>query len=268
MNDFLSSNLRLVRARERLGEVALGQPLLFQYWRDQAAVFEEPTIFLSEKVVAVGGSPSKNTWQAAGYDLLTWFQWCQLTGIDWLDAAEADRQQFADDYAAADRDAKSINRKLNVVRRFYDLCRKEGWYHRDIGSAMDQRPVGNRPIDEDALAHTRAPATVAEKDPLLRKVGRNVVVRPLQLAHLRKLLKHLGHAPQDKEDRRSVRDLRIVELALLGGARLGDVVGLTTLKFLSITVEPHQMLEEFPLIVTGKGKVSDRRNPAGTRTLA
>jgi integrase len=256
MNNFLSSDLRLVKARERLGQVVADQPVLFLYWRDQVALFEEPSIFLSEKLVAVGGTPSEHTWAAAGYDLLTWFQWCQLTRIDWRDATDADRQQFADDYTAADTDAKGINRKLTIVRRFYDFSREEGWYHRDIGCATEQRLVGNRLINEDALAHTRAPSAVAEKDPLLRKVGRNVVVRPLQLAHLRKLLKHLGHAPQDNEDRRSVRDLRMVELALLGGARLGDVVGLTTLKFLSITVEPHQMLEEFPLIVIGKGKVT------------
>lgn len=256
MNNFLSSDLRFVKAHERLGEVVADQPVLFQYWGDQVACFEEPTIYLSEKVVAIGRAPSKHTWAAAGYDLLTWFQWCQLTGIEWCDATEADRQQFADDYASAASDAKTINRKLTTVRRFYDFCREEGWYHRDIGCAMEQSLVGNRPIDADALAHTRARGAVAEKDPLLRKVGRNVVVRPLQLAHLHKLLKHLGHASRDNEDRRSMRDLRMVELALLSGARLGDVVGLTTLKFLSIVVEPHQMLEEFPLIVTGKGKVT------------
>lgn len=256
MNDFLSSDLRLVKVRDRLGEVVSHQPVLFQYWRDQATVFEEPTIFLGEKVVAVGAAPSKHTWEAAGYDLLTWFQWCQLTGIDWRDATEANRQQFADDYAAAASGAKTINRKLTIVRRFYDFCRKERWYHRDIGSAMEQRRVGSRLIDEDALAHTRTPRVNAAKDPLMRKVGRNDVVRPMQLAQLRKLLKHLGSDSQDKEDRRSVRDLRMVELALFGGARLGDVIALTTLQFLSITVEPHQMLEEFPLIVTGKGNVT------------
>jgi integrase len=255
MNNFLSSDLRLVKAPELLGEVVPGQPLLFQYWGDQVAVFEEPTIFLSEKVVAVGRSPSKNTWEATGYDLLTWFQWCQLTGIDWRDATEADRQQFAGDYAAAS-DSKTINRKLTAVRRFYDFCRAEGWYHRDIGSSLEQRLLGNRTIDEDALAHTRSTGTVKEKDPLLRKVGRNVVVRPLQLAQVRKLLKHLGPAPEAKEDRRLVRDRLMAELALFGGTRLGDVVGLTTLKFLSITVEPHQMLAEFPLIVVGKGSVT------------
>jgi integrase len=268
MNNFLSCELRLVKACESVGEVELGQPLLFQYWSDQLAVFEEPTIFLHEKLVAVGRAPSKHTWEAAGYDLLTWFQWCQLTGIDWRDATEADRQQFADDYAASASDAKTINRKLTIARRFYDFCRNEGWYHRDIGRSREEWRVGNRPLDEDALAHTRTTGTTKEKDPLLRKVGRNVVVRPLQLAQVRKLLRHLGPAPQDEVDRRSVRDRLMAELALYGGARLGDVIGLTTLKFLSITVEPHQMLVEFPVIVLGKGKVTRQMAVPGWLVVA
>lgn len=255
MNNFLSSELRLVKAPDSLGEVVSGQPLLFQYWGNQVAVFEEPTIFLSEKVISVGRSPSKNTWEAAGYDLLTWFQWCQLTNIDWRDATEADRRQFADDYAAAS-DSRTVNRKLTAVRRFYDFCGAEGWYRRDIGSSLEQTWVGNRPIDEDALAHTRSSGTVKKTDPLLRKVGRNFVVRPIQLAHLRKLLRHLGPAPGDKDDKRSVRDRLMAELALFGGARLGDVIDLTTLKFLHIIVEPHQMLVEFPIIVLGKRQVT------------
>jgi hypothetical protein len=103
------------------------QPLLFQYWKDQVDPFSEPTIFLAEKYVGVGGTPSKHTWEAAGYDLLSWFQWCQAKKIDWHDATESDRQQFSDDYAAAASDAKTINRKLTIVRRFYDFARSEGY---------------------------------------------------------------------------------------------------------------------------------------------
>lgn len=268
MNNFLSCELRLVKACEPIGEVELGQPLLFQYWRDQLAVFEEPTIFLHERLVKVGATSSKNTWEAAAYDLLAWFQWCQLTQIDWRNATEADRQEFADNYSAAASDAKTINRKLTYAKRFYEFCRDEGWYHRDIGGAREERRVGNLPIDSDALAHTRSTRAVKEKDPLLRKVGRNVVVRPLQLAQVRKLLKHLGPAPEDKDDRRLVRDRLMAELALFGGARLGDVIGLTTLKFLSITVEPHQMLVEFPLIVLGKGKVTRQMAVPGWLVVA
>jgi len=67
MNNFLNSELRLVKAREQGERVVPDQPLLFQYWKDQVDIFSEPTIFLSEKYVGVGGTPSKHTWEAAGY---------------------------------------------------------------------------------------------------------------------------------------------------------------------------------------------------------
>lgn len=233
------------------------QPLIFQYWRDQVAVFSEPTIFLCEKFVKVGGTPSKHTWEAVGYDLLSWFQWCQLNRIDWLEAADQDRQQFADDYDAASTEAKTINRKLTNVRRFYDFARAEGWYRRDIGDSLEHRQIANRPIDDDALAHTRAVGgCVKEKDTLLRKVGRKDVVRSLQAKQLRMLLEHVGPTLQEAGDMRSVRDRLICDLGYVAGARLGDATTLTTLQFLSITVEPHQQFHDFPLIVEGKMKVT------------
>lgn len=268
MNNFLNCELRLKKAYGPTGEVALGQPLIFQYWRDQVDVLEEPTIFLDEKVVNVGASSSKNTWEAAAYDLLTWFQWCQLMQIDWRNASEADRQEFGDNYFAAASEVPTINRKLTYVKRFYEFCRDEGWYHRDIGSLLEVSRVGTLPIDLDALAHTRSTGAVKGKDPLLRKVGRKDVVRPLQIAQVRSLLKHLGPPPEDKEDPRSVRDRLIAELALFAGARLGDVINLTTIKFLSITVEPHQMLVEFPITVLGKGKVTRQMAVPGWLVVA
>lgn len=256
MNTFLTADLRLVKANEKVELVKPGQPLLFRYWKDQVDVFIEPTIFIYEEFVRVGGTPSTHTWEAVGYDLMGWFQWCQLqeAPIDWRDATEADRQQFADDYAAAS-DAKTINRKLTTVRRFYDIARSEGWYHRDIGSSLEQRQVENQPIDDDALAHTHAAsARVKQKDTLLRKVGRKDVVKPLQAKQLRKLLPYLGPTWGDDDfHERSARDRLISDLAYISGARLGDVVEMTTLKFLSLVVEPNQQLQEFPLIVE-KGK--------------
>jgi integrase len=269
MNSFLTADLRLVKARERVDSVALDQPLLFQYWQDQVDLLREPTIFLHEKVVKAGGTPSINTWGAAGYDLLTWFQWCQLNRIDWSDATEADRQQFGDDYEAASSEEKTINRKLTIVRRYYEFARAEGWYHRDIATSLEQRHVGNRPIDEDALAHTRpAPGRTTEKDPLLKKVGRKDVIKPLQVKQLRKLLEHVGPTTQSEGDKRSVRDRLICDLGYIAGARLGDVTTLTTLQFLSITVEPHQQLVDFPLIVEGKGKVTRMVAAPGWLVLA
>ena len=172
MNNFLNSELRLVKAREAGERVVPSQPLFFQYWKNQVDLFTEPTIFLAEKYVGVGGTPSAHTWEGAGYDLSTWFQWCQLKEIDWRDATESTRSQFGDDYFMAGSDEKTINRKLTVVRRFYDFARSEGWYHRDMGSSIEQRKVDNRPIDDDPLAHMRSTGGgVKVKDKLLKKVG-------------------------------------------------------------------------------------------------
>lgn len=269
MNNFLNSELRLVKALEGGEKVVPDQPLLFQYWKDQVDPFIEPTIFLAEKYVGDNGTPSKHTWEGAGYDLLTWFQWCQLKTIDWRDATESDRKQFSDDYLQAQSDEKTINRKLTAVRRFYDFARSEGWYRRDIGSSIEQRQVDNRPIDDDALAHTRSTGgCIKEKDSLLHKVGRKDVVKPLQAKQLRKLLEHVGPTVHDIQDKRQVRDRLICDLGWVSGARLGDVTKLTTLQFLNITVEPHQQLMEFPLIVEGKKKVTRKVAAPGWLILA
>ncbi|ARV20578.1 Tyrosine recombinase XerC [Curvibacter sp. AEP1-3] len=269
MNNFLSSELRLVKSREPMGLVVQDQPSIFQYWRDDVAPFEEPIIFLAEKYVGLGGTPSKHTWEAAGYDLLSWFQWCQLKQADWRSATESDRKEFGDDYLVADRDEKTINRKLTIVRRFYEFARAEGWYHRDMGSSTEQREVENRPIDDDPLAHTRPTGRrVKEKDLLLKKVGRKDLIRPMQVKQLRKLLQHLGPTVQDTQDKRQVRDRLICDLAWSSGTRLGDVTKLTTLQFLNIIVEPHQQLMEFPLIVEGKMKVTRKVAAPGWLILA
>ncbi len=257
MNNFFNSELRLVKSRESMGLVVQHQPLIFQYWQDAVAPFEEPIIFLAEKFVGSGGTPSKHTWEAAGYDLLSWLQWCQLKKTDWRTATESDRKEFGDDYLVADSDEKTINRKLTVVRRFYEFARAEGWYHRDMGSSAAQREVENRPIDDDPFAHTRHTwGRLKVKDSLLKKVGRKDLTKPMQVKHMRKLLQHVGPTVNDTQDKRQVRDRLICDLAWSSGTRLGDVTKLTTLQFLNITVEPHQHLMEFPLIVEGKGKVT------------
>jgi site-specific recombinase XerD len=271
MNSFLTSNLRLVKAHLRIDSVVPYQPLIFQCWKDRIDLFQEPTIFLHEKFVKVGGKRSKHTWEAGGYDLLTWLQWCQLNKINWRDATESDRQQFVDDYEAASRDPRSINRKISTVKLFYEFCSDEHWYHRDIGTSIEERKDPNRPIDDDALAHIRAPSGRAkEKDTLLRKVGRKDVVRPLQAKQLKKVLEHVGPTYGDDDFlERPKRDRLICDLAYVAGARLSDVLKMTTLKFLSLDVEPHELLTEFPLIVeNGKHGVTRQVAAPGWLVLA
>lgn len=254
MNTFLTADLRLVKAVNATELARPGQPVLFLYWHDKVDVFGEATIFLAERVVR--RSPSPNTWWSLGYDLLVWLQWCQLHGIDWHDATEADRQQF-DDECAALSDAPTVNRKLTMVRRFYDFCRAEGWYHRDVGMSLEYVQVANRPIDHDAMAHARSStARTKALDPLLRRVQKKDVVSALQANELRKLLEHVGPTLEAPGGPRSVRDRLICDLGYVCGVRVGDVVSLTTLQFLNLTVEPNQQFQDFAVIVTGKGNVT------------
>lgn len=269
MNSFLTSELRLVKSALQLELVVQHQPLFFQYFNNHVELFAEPTFFLDEKFVSVGATPSKHTWEAVGYDLLSWFQWCQLRKIEWHEATEDDRRQFSDDYFQDGTDERTINRKLTVVRRFYDFARGESWYRRDIGLSAEKQQIRSLPIDQDELAHIHAnDRFTKERDSLLRKVGKKDVMRPMQVKHLRKLLEQIGPTNQNAQDRRQVRDRLICDLGYISGTRLGDVTNLTTLQFLNIIVEPHEQLMDFPIIVEGKRRVTRKVAAPGWLILA
>jgi site-specific recombinase XerD len=266
MNTFLTAELRLVKGAAMGGLVKDGQPLFFLGWRDRVGVFDEATNFLAEKVVK--RSLSLHTWEGYGYDLLSWFQWCQLKALDWVDATEADRELFAEEYAAASEDG-TVNRKLTIARRFYEFAFAEGWYKRDIGSSVEERQASSRPIDDDPLVHTRPSSRRKnEVDTLLIPVSKKDVVKPLLAKHLRKLLEHLGPTLNSDGDLRSVRDRLICDLAYVSGTRLGDLTKLKTVQFLSICVEPNEMLEDFALIVEGKKRITRRVTVPGWLVVA
>jgi integrase len=221
---------------------------------------------LAEKVVK--RSRSLHTWESYAYDLLSWFQWCQLKELDWRDAAESDREQFADEYAAASEDG-TVNRKLTIARRFYEFALSEGWYKRDIGSSITEKEATSSPIDGDPLAHTRSSTRrKTEVDELLRPVSKKDVVKPMQAKHLRTLLDYLGPSVSLDSEPRSVRDRLICDLAYISGARLGDLIKLKTVQFLSIFVEPNEMLEDFALIVEGKKRITRRVTVPGWLVVA
>lgn len=263
MNTFLDAEICLSFSGEGAPPIKEGQPVFWLRWRADIALFEEPTWFLRQEIVSKSSAPSKNTWSAAAHDLKVWFQYLQAKKINWIDANEETRRDFADDFASAisprtgqQYEPATINRRLVMVRRFYGFAETQGWYWNDIGRSVREVLVGNRPIDDDALAYTRPVAGhVVERDFLLRKVGRKEVVRPLQIAQLRKLLNHVGpEATTRKGDMRRVRDRLILDLGWVCGLRLGDVTSLTTLKVLGILVAHGQELQKFPVVVeNGKG---------------
>ncbi len=265
MNNFLGREVSLFIAAESKDGVKFGQPSFFLWGGDHVNLFEEPTWFLYKKYVQYGSTPSIHTWSAVAYDLKTWFQYVQAKCLDWHDASESTRASFAADYSNAvspnggTYEDATINRRLTNVRLFYQFCGSMGWYWGDIGSSVETVQILKRPIDEDAQAHTRSPSErTKEKDLLLRNVGRKDVIKPLQVSQLKKLLRHAGpNASDRKGDMHRVRDRLIIDCGWICGMRLGDIVKLTTLKFLSIIVEPGQELVDFPVIVEkGKGNVT------------
>lgn len=264
MNNFLMREIALSFATESKELVKRGQPSFFLFG-DQVVLFEEPTWFIYKHFVMRGSSPSIHTWSAVAHDLKTWFQYLQARGIHWIDASESTRGEFADDYSSAHSpnggtyEDSTINRRLTNVRLFYLFCDSMGKYRGDIGSISEYVSLIDRPLDEDALAHTRLIGNrTTVKDSLLKKVGRKDVIKPMQVSQLKKLLGHADlNGGNSKIEKRRVRDRLIMDCGWICGMRLGDVVKLTTLKFLSIIVEPGQELLDFPIIVEkGKGNVS------------
>ena len=266
MNSFLDGELFLVFAPLAQDGVHQGEPAFFLRGSDWIELFEEPSWFLHKKFVSNGSSPSRHTWAAGAYDLKTWFNYLNAIKVDWRDATESHRAAFSDDYsqAVSPRTGRefgdaTINRILSTTREFYSLAKDQGWYVGDIGSYLVYKETHDVPIDNDALAHTRVQGRILkQKDPLLKKVGRKDVIRPLQVKELRKLIEFAGPSAANRQgDMRRVRDRLILDFGWVCGMRLGDVLNLTTLKFESIVVEPGHEVHSFPLIVEkGKGKTT------------
>jgi integrase len=266
VNSFLGRTIFLGFSEIRKEAVRVGQPSFFLVGDSHVSLFEEPTWFVFKKYVQRGSTPSVNTWNAVAHDLKTWFQFLLAINVDWREATEAHRRTFADAYAQAvssngrEYSEITINRRLSTVLAFYRFAQEQRWCSGMIGSDVELVERRNLPIDGDMLAHIRSSNWhLREKDPLLLKVGRSDVVRPMQVKELRKLCNHLGPNAADRRgDMRRVRDRLIVDCAIYGGLRLNDVIQkLTTLKFLSLIVESGQELQEFPIIIEkSKGKVT------------
>lgn len=266
LNSFLGRTISVCFSEIPKEAVRVGQPSFFLVGDSHVGLFEEPTWFVFKKYVQRGSTPSVNTWNAVAHDLKTWFQFLLAIHVDWREATEDHRRMFADAYAQAvssngtEYSETTINRRLSTIRAFYRFAQEQQWCSGMVGSDVELVEQRNLPIDEDMLAHIRSSDShVREKDPLTLKVGRRDVVKPMQVKELRKLCNHLGPNAADRRgDMRRVRDRLIVDCAIYGGLRLADVVQkLTTLKFLSLVVEPGQELQEFPIIIEkSKGKVT------------
>ena len=262
MNDFLRSEVVLTGFRTSSAGLTVDQPGFFLYSPAKATLFEEPTQFLHEHFVSNAGAPSTHTWIAAAQALKTWFQWLQATNKEWTEANRQDRLDYRDGYLAGisprtgrHYEPATIAARMRVIRQFYEFATQKLWYAGDLAwGSLEEVPVENRPIDQDALAHIRVGDRANWKDRDLPKARPKVVIHPLQVSDLRALIHQCGpRAACPCGDNRSVRDRLLVDLAWVVGLRVEEIHSLTTLQFLTFHPDRETPQLAYPLVVLGKG---------------
>lgn len=265
MNNFLNAEISLFISPEEKGDVKKGQPIFFLWESSYVSIFEEPSWFLYKRYVINNSTPSEHTWAAGAFDLKTWFQYLRARGIDWREAGECERESFCSDYARSisprtgrEFANETINRRLSIVKEFYSFARKQTAYVGDIGEGIKESLSFVSPIDRNFLVHTDfASRRFIQADSLLLKVGRKERIKPFLLKDLKKLRALVG-VENLQENLINNRDRLIIDLGWVCGLRLNDVINLTTLKFLSLVIEPGQELVDFPILIE-KGKFNVSR---------
>lgn len=235
MNNFLEGEIVLAFIDEALPGLKKGQPALFLETTSQAVLLEAPTAFLSSQYVANGKTPSPRTWAGAAQALKTWLQYLQANGKHWRDAMRDDRIGYRDAYSIGisprtqeKYENGTIAGRMSVIQHYHKWGRKNGEYYGDIAEE-----------DED-------------KD--LPKVRPNVVVRPLPTVDLKTLIHHAGpQAALRNGDNRLSRNRLIFDFGWAVGLRVTEIAGLTTLQFLSLSVDPDALYVDHSIEIIRKG---------------
>lgn len=233
MNNFLNSEISLSFSDGSKEFLKAGQPSFYLWHKNGVTLFEEPTWFLHKSFVAKTSSPSINTWSASAHDLKTWFQYLIEIGVNWDEATEQERESYCNDYlnSISPRTGKefsedTINRRLTVIKKFYDFARSKGYYIGDIGENTVEWMVPNLPLDKDSLAHTKTTKSRwIQRDPMLLKQGRKDKIKPFLVSDLRKLLNHLNSQNSESEDILvNKRNKLILDMGWVVGLRISVVV--------------------------------------------
>lgn len=241
--------------------LTVGMPALFLELKDSAALFEAPTIFLTDRYVRSSAQQSVHTWAKAAYALKSWFEYLQAIAKDWHDAGEQDRLNYRDAYLNAISPktgrlygSAGVRDNLTVIRKFHQYCTTKNFYDGDIG--ITQRMELRTPIDRDFLAHTRNSLGLRNKDHALPKVRPGTKIHPIATTALRSLLNYVGpQASHRTGDLRPARDRLICDLGWAVGLRLDEINRLTTLQFLHLVPDRAALFANLPLtIYHGKGK--------------
>lgn len=272
MNNFLDGEIVLFINEGESQDLKVGQPSFFIETESEATVFQEATHFLNEAFVVSGSAPSRHTWAAAAQSLKTWFQYLQVIEKDWRDASRQDRLNYRDAYltAVSPRTGENYSRstianRLSVIRSFYVHARMMAWYQGDIGWIGEiVEETDGRPIDQDALVHTRSASRIRQRDRDLPKSRPNVVFHPLQVMALRALLNHVGpQASNPGTDLRSPRDRLIVDLGWVVGLRVQEVINLNIFQFLDMTPDPDAPYRDMQMTILRKG---NKKSPVAIPT--
>jgi len=262
MNIFLNAHLTLFFNKTDHQELKQGQPAFFLEGEKRQQLFEEPTHFLNSYYVYGSTAESPHTWAKAAYSLKSWFQYLQAINRDWPDASEEDRCEYRDAYLTGispktgrPYSGSGVRDSMTVVRLFYKHCSGNGLYYGDIGGVVPAS-TDHRPMDQDALVHTRLLPQTKSRDRALPKVRPGTKIHPIRVQDLTALLQYIGPQAGDRRgDERPSRDRLICDLGWVVGLRLDEINNLTTLQFLNLNADTSTPLVNMPLTIhNGKGK--------------
>jgi integrase len=262
MNSFLNSRVIVHKNKSDVEGLRPGQPSIYLSSSERVRLFEEPTLFIFEKYIRNGSSPSINTWAVVADSLKSWFEWMQAVGTNWQDASRQDRLDYRDAYLTSvspltgnTYDPKTVSMRMQIVRRFYEFAAIQGWYQGDLASGDADETYGERvPVDQVALAHISRRSREKFRDRDLPKARRKSVIHAFQIADLKSLLQYCGpRAAHPEGDCRPSRDRLFVDFGWVVGLRVEEIHSLTTLHFLNIHPDPMAPFISHSLIIQGKG---------------
>ncbi|MFM0658033.1 tyrosine-type recombinase/integrase [Paraburkholderia sediminicola] len=215
---------------------------------DELEVVDVALRYLHNEFIVMARRGSRETADAAAYDLADWYRY--LAGIprNWADISVDDIVDYREDRLSLisrqthnSLKSRTVTRRVSRVLHFYDWASTAGLY---FGGALVHRETrsARRDIDRISLAHT-APAsafTSQEVSMLLPPDDSESDINILSVDHWRTLSQQLGPLPSDKQrkemqskDLRNSRDRLVAEFALQTGMRADEIANLSKSQILN-----------------------------------
>lgn len=245
--------MRLLFGTDRLvvaGQAYAGMPLLIH----EGQSVEPAQTFLWELLTRSGRTTNKETWKKYGQDLYDFFAFCQANQIRWDEETPAGWPRPVDRYrdwsnALVGLNARTINNRLRLVRRFYAWAQKQG--HAVSRPAVPRsRPAVGEPT---FLAHTSDGRVEADQTLLAEH---KAPVRFLTSSETKACLRHLRNSTHRMMFELMARTgLRQVECRSFPIKYLFDPArrkGLQRGQMIKVALDPRDMTLKF-----GKARIID-----------